>query len=212
MQTIRDVKIVVHLEQGPVSLKAPDLSKIFADQQKLIDYAKQYEEQLKRVQQLQASQSAASSGGGGYGGGAGQRGSGLAPGAEEAEKAFDRLYRSQMRYLTAQQAIGEGFFLLARSAALFSSSSDDSFGKLIRNLAQVQAYFDVYKGFTNTIRGTVEAIKQLQKAEIEAAIASGNMTRDRLKTFERPKRWRAASRCWPLQSQTPPSSWWPSRR
>jgi len=50
------------LEQGKVELKARDFSKILADQQKLIDYAKQYEDQLKRDQQVQASQSTASSG------------------------------------------------------------------------------------------------------------------------------------------------------
>ncbi len=175
MQTIREAKIVIHLEQGPVNLKAPDLSKMFADQQKLIDYSKQYEEQLKRVQQLQATQASAASGMGGATGGG--RGSGLAPGVEEAERAFQRLYTAQMKYLTAQQSIGEGFFLMSRAVALFSSDSDDSFQRLVRNLAQVQAYFDVYKGFTNTVRGVVEAIKALQKAELEAAIASGNLTR-----------------------------------
>jgi hypothetical protein len=67
--------------------------------------------------------------------------------------------------------------LLSRSAALFSSGSDESFDRLIRNLAQVQAYFDFYKGVTNTIRGVAQSIKELQKAELEAAIASGNLTR-----------------------------------
>jgi len=176
MQTIREAKIVIHLEQGPVNLKAPDLSKILADQQKHIDQTVRLTQEMQRLEQAQRAAATAASASGG-GGGTGPRGSGLAPGAEEAERAFQRLYTAQMKYLTAQQAIGEGFFLMARAAALFSSDSDDSFESLIRNLAKVQAYFDVYKGFTNTVRGTVEAIKALQRAEVEAAIASGNLTR-----------------------------------
>jgi hypothetical protein len=180
MQTIREAKIVIHLEQGKVELKAPDLSKILADQQKHIDQTQRLTQEMLRLEAAQRAAAAASAGGGG---GTGPRGSGLAPGVDEAERAFQRLYNAQMKYLSAQQNIGEGFFLMARAATLFSSSSDDSFDRLIRNLAQVQAYFDVYKGFTNTIRGTVEAIKALQKAEIEAAIASGQMTRAQIESL-----------------------------
>jgi hypothetical protein len=112
MQTIREAKIVIHLEQGPVSLKAPDLSKMFSDKQKLIDYAKQYEEQLKRVQQVQQAQAAASSGMG-AGGGNNDRGPGLAPGADEAEKAFNRLYHAQMRYQRLSRPSAKGSFCSA---------------------------------------------------------------------------------------------------
>lgn len=183
MQTIREAKIVIHLEQGKVELKAPDLSKILGDQQKHIDQTVRLTQEMQRLEQAQRAAATAASASGGGGGGVAPRGSGLAPGADEAEKAFQRLYTAQMKYLTAQQAIGEGFFLMARAAALFGSDSDDSFKSLIRNLAQVQAYFDVYKGFTNTVRGTVEAIKALQKAELEAAIASGQMSKAQIEAL-----------------------------
>lgn len=229
MQTIREAKIVIHLESGPVNLKTPDLSGFLKQQQDQLQIVQQLEQATTRLAEAQRAVSqptamptpAMPSGGAGgdYGkglerqtelakkfeeaiaklivklneaakiappgsGGNGGRGAGLAPGAEEAEKAFARLYTSQMKYLSSQQNIAEGFFLLARSAALFGSTSDDSFDKMVRNLAMVQSYFDAYRGFTGTIKGVVEAIKALQRAEIEAAVASGNMSRAQIEALK----------------------------
>jgi hypothetical protein len=178
MQTIREAKIVIHLEQGKVELKAPDLSKVLADQQRQIDLAKQLEEQLKRVGAAQQASSGGNSGGGSSGGG----GSSSRLSYEEREhqkilnlmkqeeQAIARL-RSAMSSLggAAQQA-GEGFFRLARAAALLGSSNE-SLEQMVKNLAEVQAYWDLMSGTIMIVQGLVAAQKALAAAQASYIVA-----------------------------------------
>lgn len=183
MQTIREAKIVIHLEQGKVELKAPDLSKVLADQQRQIDLAKQLEEQLKRVWAAQQAISGGNSGGGSSGGG----GSSSRLSYEEREhqkilnlmkqeeQAIARL-RSAMSSLggAAQQA-GEGFFRLARAAALLGSSNE-SLEQMVKNLAEVQAYWDLFAGTLAIIQAVTNAQKALAAAQAVYVTALGAST------------------------------------
>lgn len=176
MQTIREAKIIIHLEQGKVELKAPDLSAYLKQQQQQIDLAKQLEEQLKRVDAAQrAANSGASSGGGSSGGGGSGGGGGRQSYEErsmertlklmqEEERALARL-RSAMSALggAAQQA-GEGFFRLARAAALLGASND-SLQQMVKSLAEVQAYWDLFAGTIAIIQAMLLAQKAVAAAQ-----------------------------------------------
>lgn len=167
VQTIREAKIVIHLEQGRMELRAPDLSKTLADQQKYIDLQKQLEEQIKRVNAAQ--QSAPSGGGGSVSGGGGgthedrdrER---ILQVIKEEEQAIARLRTSMMGLLRATSQTAEGFFRLGRAAVLLGAS-DESLQKMIKSLAQVQAYLDIMAGAMMIVQGLVSAQKAAAAAQ-----------------------------------------------
>lgn len=183
MQTIREAKIVIHLEQGKMELRAPDLSKMLADQQKQIDLAKQLEDQLKRVAAAQQSaNSGGSSGGGSSGGGGGSR---LSYEERERKKILDLMkqeeqalarLRSSMSALggAANQA-GEGFFRIARAATLLGASNS-SLEQMVKNLAQVQAYWDLFSGSLAIIQAVTNAQKALAAAQAVYVVALAGST------------------------------------
>lgn len=184
MQTIREAKIVIHLEQGRMELRAPDLSKMLADQQKQIDNAKQLEEQLKRVEAAQRAASSAGSGGGSSSGGGGGGGGTheerdrqkILDIMEQEEQALTRLRSSMAALAGAAASAGEGFFRLARAAALLGAS-DESLQQIIKSLAQVQAYWDLFAGSLKIIQAVTMAQKALAAAQASyvAALAASTL-------------------------------------
>lgn len=181
MQTIREAKIVIHLEQGRVELKAPDLSKSLADQQRQVDLAKQLEEQLKRVEAAQRSAASAVSSSGGSSGGAGSGGGrGLDYEArerakilkimEDEERAIARLRSSMSALGGAVNQTAEGFFRIARGAVLLGASKGSIDG-LVKSLAEVQAYWDLLGGAIAIIQGVTNAQKALAAAQSAYVVA-----------------------------------------
>lgn len=182
MQTIREAKIIIHLEQGKVELKAPDLSRMLADQQKQIDNAKQLEEQLKRVEAAQrAANSGGSSGGGSSGGGRSRLSyeerehQKILKVMQEEERAIARLRSSMSALGGAAQQAGEGFFRLARAAALLGASNQ-SLEKMVKNLAEVQAYWDLFAGSLSIIQAVTNAQKALAAAQAVYVVALAGST------------------------------------
>lgn len=185
MQTIREAKIVIHLEQGKVELKAPDLSGYLKQQQQQIDLTKQLDAQLK---QLQATQAATSRGGGGGSGGGGGAWSGtFHPEAEarsrerslklmqEEERALARLRSSLVSAAEATRGLAEGTFRVARGLALLGAS-DESLQKMIRSLAQVQAYWDIISGSIQIVSSLIALQKSLAAAQASYTLALNGST------------------------------------
>lgn len=169
MQTIREAKIIIHLEQGKAEIRAPDLSKTLADQQRYIELQKQLEEQIKRVN---AAQQSASSGGGGSGSG-GSRGGGtyedrdrerILKIMQEEERSIARLRSAMIGLMEAARQTAEGFFKIGRAAVLLGAS-DESLQKMIKSLAQLQAYWDIISGATMIVQGLVNAQKAAAAAQ-----------------------------------------------
>lgn len=190
MQTIREAKIVIHLEQGKVELKAPDLSKVLQDQQRQIDLTKKLAEETTRLATAQQAARSASSGGGGSGGGSGGAtwNSGFHPDKaardherilkvmEDEERATQRLRSSMQALAGAVAQAGEGFFRLARAAVLLGAS-DESLQQMIKSLAQVQAYWDLFAGTVKIIQAVTAAQKALAAAQAAyvAALAASTL-------------------------------------
>jgi hypothetical protein len=169
MQTIREAKIIIHLEQGKVELRAPDLTKTLSDQQKYIDLQKQLEEQIKRVNAAQ--QTAASGGGSSGGGSGGGRGTyeerdreRILKIMQQEEQSLARLRSSMLGLLEATRQTAEGFFRIGRAAVLLGAS-DESLRKMIKSLAELQAYWDIISGATMIIQGLVNAQKAAAAAQ-----------------------------------------------
>lgn len=89
---------------------------------------------------------------------------------QQAAKAATRHYRQAAE--GANQA-AEGAFRIGRAVVLLGVGSDESFQKMIRGLAQVQAYFDLFRGSTQIILGLQKATQSLAAAQQAQAIAAG---------------------------------------
>lgn len=66
---------------------------------------------------------------------------------------------------------GEGAFVFARGVAFMASSSDEDFQRMVQNVAKVQGAFDLFKGATDVIGGSVKALQSYRAASEAAAAA-----------------------------------------
>jgi hypothetical protein len=244
MQTIREAKIIVHLEQGKVELKAPDISAFLAQQERQLDISTRIANEAERLQRTLSSlsmpaispavPSAPSSPGGGGGAapgskeasdqlqrqieltkqlqeatekltGALQRAAATAPisggsgssgggggGArggtyeerdrerilkimQDEERAIARLRSSMSALGSAAQQAGEGFFRFARAGVLLGESNK-SLESMVKNLAQVQAYWDLFAGMLSIVQALANAKKALAAAQAAYTLALAGST------------------------------------
>jgi hypothetical protein len=230
VQTIREAKIVIHLEQGRVELKAPQLAGILQQQQQQLDLTQKMEQETRRLNEAEKKRVNDELAGAAelrrisdetsqrwrntneakffQGKMAGDKPpSSTSDQAREAfynqeinqtlkdrialtqqllaeeqklkasqagqdqAKAIDQQNRAVRQYHEGLNQASEGVFRLARAAVLLGGS-DESMQKLIRNLAIVQAGYDLFKGSTQIIGGLAKAQENLAKANALAA-ASG---------------------------------------
>jgi hypothetical protein len=230
MQTIREAKIVIHLESGRHELKVPDIAKFILQQQQQLDMTQKLEQETRRLNEAEKKRVNDELAGAAelrrisdetsqrwrntneakffQGKMAGDRpASSTGDQAREAfynqeinqtlkdrialtqqllaeeqklkasqsgqdqAKAIDQQNRAVRQYHEGLNQASEGVFRLARAAVLLGGS-DESMQKLIRNLAIVQAGYDLFKGTTQIIGGLAKAQDSLAKANAAAA-ASG---------------------------------------
>jgi hypothetical protein len=222
MQTIREAKIVIHLESGPANLKAPDLSGFLRQQEQQLDFIKRIADEQERLNRAQASMHMPGASPGGASpvtpsptspgsGGAGLPGTDATnealerqieltkqleeatrrlitameaaakvpprrPGGgegggdrtieimEEEEQALARLRSSMSALAGAAHQAGEGFFRLARAGVLLGAGNE-SLEKMVKNLAEVQAYWDVLSGLISIVQAMTNAQKALAAAQ-----------------------------------------------
>ncbi len=165
METVREGRIIIHLETGKVELKAPQLDAILKAREAELAIVQRIAAEEAKMAAVRAQQAQAAGMGGGIGGG-GSRGGAPDSGTWAAyNQHIEKAHDSQMKALRGAQQMGEGFFRLGRAAILLGASSDESFAKMIRGLAQVQAYFDLFKGTIQIVRGMNAALEAMAKAQ-----------------------------------------------
>jgi hypothetical protein len=133
---IRHGTIIIDLKAGKVELPAPQLSQVLdqkkqeAEVQKTanaqVDAAKTKVDELAKAQQRQA---------------------------QEAKRAADEMKRFGFANTAAYRQGVEGAFQLMRAMTLLGAQSEESLGRMIKDLAAVQAGSDLFKGSTNVIKG-----------------------------------------------------------
>ena len=89
----------------------------------------------------------------------------------EEEDAIKRISQSQAQAATKLREVGEGAFTLARGLALTFTSTDEGLQKMLRNVAQVQGFFDIYKGGSKLVLDGASALGALEKAGGLASVA-----------------------------------------
>lgn len=181
MEVVREGRVIIHLEMGKVELKAPQLDGLLKARERelaLLDRIRKEEEAIARIR---TAQSSAAGGGGGFappsiGGGASGGGSAASVSAiDQYQQAIEKVHQSQLKAARSAMQVGEGVFRLGRAAILLGASSDESFTRMIQGLAQVQAYFDLFKGSIQIVVGLTTALQHLANAQkaINAAMAIG---------------------------------------
>lgn len=160
-EVIREGVIRIRLEQGDVTLKAPDFSpvqKAYEAQAKATAAIHAETERLnKSVGELSSRLSSVENSWSGVGD-ASQKA------ADEQEK-FAALAYSQMRQADAAiREVGEGLYRVARAAVLLGVDSESGLGQMLQDMLRLQAAFDLFKGIGQIVRGTTAAIESLQLA------------------------------------------------
>ena len=82
----------------------------------------------------------------------------------EAEQAERAAAMGRQQAIAKFREAGEGAFTLARGLALTFTSTDEGLQKMLRNVAQVQGFFDIYKGGSKLIQDGVGAFNALSAA------------------------------------------------
>lgn len=169
-EIIRRAKIVIDLEQGQVKLDAPDLSQVLATKDEQIakerDLMAAIEEATKLEEKL-----------------AQERIENNSKAAEQARKASEEQRRAALdiaknsaEALAGVTQLGEGFFLLGRSATLFAADTNEGLQEMVQSLATVQAGFDLFKGTVQAFQGAVAVIEKLNAARKAQAVVTAAAT------------------------------------
>lgn len=89
--------------------------------------------------------------------------------AEQQEQVTDQNIKAAESF----KKIGDGAFAAARGVALLVTSNDEDMQKMLETVAAIQGTFDLFKGSTDIIIGTVEAMRAMRASKVAAAAASG---------------------------------------
>jgi hypothetical protein len=99
--------------------------------------------------------------------------------ADKSLEKFNRLAvqsrRSAFEAAEGLKRAGEGVFTLARGVALLSASGDEELRVVLERIAMFQGAFDIFKGGTDVIVGTVKAYQGLRAATIAQAAANNTL-------------------------------------
>ncbi len=91
---------------------------------------------------------------------------------QQQAQSQDKAAQSSQQLSAAYQNIGSGVFRLARATVLLGADSDESFQKMIRGLAYVQAGFDLFKGTTQIVKGLAAAETAMAAATAAETVAT----------------------------------------
>lgn len=163
-------KIIIDLEKGKVDIPAPDMGPVLAakdkqiaKEQELGDWiARELEAEAKLAKEREAAAAKAEEA--------------ARKLAEETERNTLLVAKGNVEALQGLTQMGDGFFLLGRSAALFASNTDEGLQQMIRTLATVQAGFDLFKGTIQTFQGAVAIIEKLTEARKAQAALTATAT------------------------------------
>jgi hypothetical protein len=82
----------------------------------------------------------------------------------QQKRTTETVQRLSINQANALREVGEGAFVVARSIALMSSGTDGDLQKMVRNVAAVQAGFDLFRGSSKVIQGLTMALGASQAA------------------------------------------------
>ena len=141
---IREISIRLSLQMVEAKLKMPDMGPAMKSQK---DYEKAVSDSEKKLSDLRKREQET-----------------VKRQAHEQEQQVHRLAKSQIEAGDKLKAAGEGAFTLARGLALSFTSTDEGLQKMLKNVARVQGFFDIYKGGFEVVKSGVEGMRALSAA------------------------------------------------
>lgn len=91
---------------------------------------------------------------------------------EEAAKMAQEIQDAGLKAADSFKMMGEGAFTFARGVAFAVASNEEEMEEMIRIVAKAQSAFDLFKGSTDVIKGTIEGLRALKVATGAATAAT----------------------------------------